>query len=124
MGTWLLDTWVIGEAVVSGKTAECMAVTVMCQTQRCDKANCRLASPRSEKLPRQKSFFFPILFPSELLSLIFKGPRDTFGWHSKRKAVKLMLTLYWLQNAGWFNMSDSEFSQEKLSCFHNDSREQ
>lgn len=37
-----------------------MAVSVMCQTQRCDKsdkANCRLASPRSKKLPRQEKLF-------------------------------------------------------------------
>lgn len=105
-----------------------MAVDVMCQAQRCDKsdkANCPLASPCSKMLLRpQGSFFFPIPFPSELLSLLFKGLRETFGWHSKRKAVKLMLTLHWCLNAGWFNMSDSGFSQEKLVCFQNNSWEQ
>ena len=67
MGTWLPDTWVIGEAVVSGKTAARMAVSVMCQTQRSDKSdkdNCRLASPRSKELLRPlKSFFTLILLP-------------------------------------------------------------
>lgn len=103
------------EAVVSGKTAECMAVSVMCQARRCnksDEANCRLASPHCEKLPRPSEKPFSLLFssPSQLLSLIFKGLRETFGWHAERKAVKVMLT--WMLNAVWYNTHKPGFSQE------------
>lgn len=67
MGTWLPDTWVIGQAAVSGKTTERMAVSVMVQTQRSDKSdkdNCGLASPRSKKLRRPlKSSSALILLP-------------------------------------------------------------
>lgn len=67
MATWLLDTWVIGRAAASGNTAERVAVSVMCQTQRSDKSdkdNCRLASLRSKKLRRPlKSSSALILLP-------------------------------------------------------------
>lgn len=95
------------------KTTECTAVSGTCQARRrnkSDRANCRFASPHSEKLQRlqknkkKKKKDLPSTHPSSILSfpphdfasLIFKGPGDTFARRSESRAEKVMLTFCWL----------------------------
>lgn len=95
MGTWMSDIWEKASSF-QAETSQCTPVSGTCEAQRrnkSDRANCRFASPHSEKaletskggeekdkkiIPLHSSSIvsFP---PHNFASLIFKGPGESFA---------------------------------------------